>query len=181
MTEVRNTLSPEERVEYDEMFYAATHDDLGKRRKPADVGVELLRLLRDAEQAGRQWATWIIDDATLTGLKKSAMRWAGTKEIIQTPVGERTVTKPAAYGLKRQAANGAIEQLRLGWDEMTSADLRQLMESRSTQIEAERDTIAIAARFVALLERTGVEPVGDALKSLGITMAQFLADGQAAA
>lgn len=180
MTNVRRMLSDEERAEYDALLYDATHHRDGSRRKSAEVGERFRDLLRDARQAGREWAGWVMDDAMLSGLLKAANRWCKERQVIETPIGERLVTKPAAYGIRRKTADGVMEQLTLGWGEMTEADLDQLIAARTTQILAESDTVTVAKKLKALLVSTGKTPVSEALASLGISLESYLATELAA-
>lgn len=175
MTTVRRMLSDEERAEYDALLYDATHHRDGARRKSAEVGDRFRELLHDAAQSGRQWADWVMDDAMIAGLLKAANRWCKERQVIETPIGERLVTKPAAYGIRRKTTDGVMEQLTLGWGEMTEADLDQLIAARTTQILAESDTVTIAKRLKALLVRTGKAPVAEALAALGMDLETFLA------
>lgn len=174
MTNIRRMLDADERAEYDALFYEASYDADGKPRATAEVGDEMLRLLHDAEKAGRKWATWILDDALLAGLRASARKWCSTKEVIQSVIGERIVTKPAAYGIKRRGDGGVQQYLRAGWGDMTEEDLDQLIGARATQIAAEQDTITIARKLKALVRRAGKSPVSAALAELGISLDEYL-------
>lgn len=175
MTEVRRMLSDEERAEYDALLYEATHHSDGKRRKTREIGPRLQTLLNDAEQAGRRWAGWVLDDALLTGLQATARKWSSTREVIETIIGERIVRKPAAYGIRRARSDGGQDFLRAGWGEMTAEDLDQLISSRGAQIAAERDTVTIARKLKKLLTETGKTPVSVALESLGVDLTTYLA------
>lgn len=176
MTDIRRMLDGDERAEYDRLFYDALKRPDGSRRKANEIGPEMHRLLIDARKAGRKWASWVLDDAVIAGLGSMAKRWAATKEVIETVIGERVVTKPAAYGIRRKQSGGGAEQLRLGWADMTEEDLDQLVASRSSQVAAENDTIAFALKCKALIRRTGKSPLSEALAAIGITFDEFLAE-----
>lgn len=180
MTEIRRMLDDEERAEYDALFYAALHDEYGKRRKSRDIAPEMHRLLIDAQKAGRKWASWVLDDAVMAGLGSAARRWASIREVIETVIGERIVRKPAAYGIRRARADGKQEFLRASWGEMTEADLDHLIAARGAQIAAEADTVTIARKLRKLIRDTGKAPVAEALKSIGMSLDEYLATELAA-
>lgn len=177
MTDIRRMLDEEERAEYDQLHYLATHEKNGKRRKSADVGPEMLRLLKDAVQARKAWATWLMDDALIDGLRDRANKWARTKEIIETILGGRVVTKAAAYAIrKRDPESGKSEHQPTFWQDMSADDVRQLIQSRASQVLSERATIALARRVLELIERTESPSLGVALIRANLTWDEFLAD-----
>lgn len=178
--DVRRTLTPEERNEYERLVYDATHNDDGTARASSQIGPELHRLLVDAEQAHREWATWVREDAEISGLREVGKKWMREKEVITTRIGTRTVTKPAAYAIRKQSASGKSAFQPTLWPDMTGVELKQLVASAGVRINAERDTIATARRLLDLIEQTGAEPVSVALERIGMSLEEFLDQENAA-
>lgn len=182
MSDVRRMLSDDERSEYDALFYAATHYKDGKRRKSAEIGREMLRLLRDAEQAERPWANWVMEDALVDGLRSKAIRWCNAKEIVETIIGGRVVKKAAAYGIrKRDAETGRTEWTRPIWPDMGRDELIQVISASVVRSAAEAELAATARRLLKLVDETGAETVADALELKEVTLEEFLREDEGAA
>jgi hypothetical protein len=128
----------------------------------------------DAVQAQREWAQWILDDAVLDGLRARGRKWCKEREVVTATVGVRTVTKPDAMSIRRKNKDGAVEHQPTLWPDMTADDLKQVILSSAKLVVANQDNIAIARRLLNLCEKTGIEPVSEALRSIGMSMDTFL-------
>lgn len=179
--DVRRLLSPEELADYEELMYQATHLEGGARRPSAEIGPEMLRLLDDAIQAQRPWATWVKEGATLSGLRSHGVKWVNARERLTTALnGVREISKAAARGVRRKDAQGRAVHQQTLWEDMFEDDLAQIARRAGGQILAERENIAIARRLSDLIARTGRMPVSEALASIGMSLEEFLGQEDAA-
>lgn len=173
MSEIRRMMSSEERAEYDDLLYDATHYEDGEKRPSKDRGHRLHDLLVDAEKAERPWATWVREAGEVRGLSGLAGEFLKLQEVIQTPIGERVVTKSAVMGVKR-IAKGHVEDQQVLWEEMTRDDLQHVIQLAAKHATAARDRIAIGRMLLGLLDETGMNSVPLALESIGKTFDEFL-------
>lgn len=170
-------MSPEERDEYDALMYEAGRDTSGKPYPSGEIGPRVHTLLTDAEQAGRQWATWVIEDDTITGHLARYKGWSRKREVVQTPVGDRVVRRSAVMSLRRKDSETG-ERL---WQptfylDMSRDDLLAVIADARMRINSERITISTGTALVALLDETSMETVGDALTLKGLTLEEWLAE-----
>lgn len=176
----RNMLSPQERKDYDALVFDATHHPDGSMRKSSEIGVEFRRLLVDAQQAGHEWAAWVLDDALIDGLRARGVKWSRSRDYVETPFGGKFVRKPDRMAVARkEPGTGEQYQQQTAWADMTRGDLHALIDGRLSQINAERATIQIARKLLELLDRVGVDRVAEALDRIGASLEDFLKAGAA--
>lgn len=61
--------SDDDHAEYEALMAEACGDPQGGRKATAETAERIHALLLDAEQAGRRWATQVLDDAVRSGLQ----------------------------------------------------------------------------------------------------------------
>ena len=168
-------LSQEERDEYDSILYDAGYVN-DKPRPSSEIGPAIVRLLDDAERAGRVWARWVLDDYTATGALAKFRKWSKQRDVVTVAGKSYTVTKPAAVGVRKRAEDGTTFYQATLWQDMTRDELEQIIARSAKQIESEGQTIAIAKRLLALLGRVPeATTVGEAMATLGLDTEAYLA------
>lgn len=175
--DAEDILSPAEREEYDGLMYDAGHDEHGNLLPSGEIKERMHGLLLDAVQAGRTWAQFVLDDDAREGHLKRHKRWRDRKEFVSTAFGGGFATKPAAMSIRRvsTADASAVWQPTL-WQDMTRAELLQIVTGSQMRARAEQVTISIARRLIALLDETGAESVSTALEAKGTSIDEFLLD-----
>lgn len=175
-----NILTPEEREAYDQMLYEAGYVD-DKPRPSAEIGPALVALLTQANQAGRAWAQWVLDDFTEYGALAKFRKWSKQRDVVTVAGKSYTVTKPAAMGVRKRAEDGSTYYQATFWEDMTREELEQVIARAAKVIESEARTVALAKRLLALLERVPeATTVSEAAEALGLTTETYLAAVDAA-
>lgn len=90
MNNVRKAMTDEERTEYDQVLKKAVATE-GSTRDQAST---LIALLTDAEQAGRRWATRILDDFRHDGAAKEVRAYLKRKRESLLAASIRSMTDP---------------------------------------------------------------------------------------
>lgn len=171
-------LTPEERVEYDELLFEAGHDADGKPRPSHEIGARVVAMLREAAfQAQRPWAGYVLEDMAAAGALARWKKWNATREVV-TVAGETfTTTKPAAMSVRRRdGESGKTYYQTTLWADMTRAQLAEIVDRTSKSIKTEQLTIATARRLLEVLDRAPTaQTVGEAMAELGTTTETYLA------
>lgn len=173
----RKHLSPEERSEYDELFEEAGFDEYGNPIPAAQIKANVRAALEGAEQAGRAWASLVLDDALEDGLLKAWNSWNSEQRKIRTVHNGVLVPVRAIRGTRRRdAETGAVVYQQSFWREMTWEDVRQQLDDSRKRIDAERITESIANRLLSLLLRCpdSVGPA-DACEGLNVDFEAYIA------
>lgn len=170
-------MTPDERAEYDALMYEAGYDETGKPRPSAEIGTRILALLDDAaDQAHREWAKSVREDLAASGALARWRKWNKTRTTIEVAGQTYVTTKAATIGIRRTDAAGRMFFQASFWDDLTRAELEQVIARSAKQIESEGSTIALARRLVALLDRVPeARTVADAARALGMTTSGYLA------
>lgn len=173
-------LSPEERVEYDELMYEAGFDEFGNLLPSSEIGARAVALLQDAVRAGRTWAGFVLDDALEAGCLSRWQRWKRERNKIRTVFEGRTVPLVAVSGLRRRDVGGEVYHQQSFWPDMSAEELHQIISDSRSRVLAERVRIASALRLLELMEVHGASTVGEALAAEGMSLADFLGAESAA-
>jgi hypothetical protein len=171
-------LSSSERAEYENLLTDAGYDEYGKKRPSGEIAERIHRALKDAEQAGRQWATWALNDDARTGHLKRFTAWESIKRIVHTRDGERIVTRRAIMAL-RQRDPETGEWFWRGEDlaEMIRGELEEVMLYARRRRHSDAVLMATVRRLLDLLEETASDDttkVSAALKKVGKTIDEVL-------
>lgn len=175
-------LSPEEREEYDALLYEAGYDEVGNRLPSRLIGDRMHTLLADAVQAGRVWASYVIDDDARTGHLSRFKKWDKAKHPINVKHGTVIVPRAAVMGVKRRdpATGAVVHQLAL-FAEMSWDELVGVLESTQSRIASARITVGMCTKLLALKLRSPESAgPGDACDRLGVDMEDYLVDDEAA-
>lgn len=178
----RYMLSPEEREEYDALLAEAGFDDNKQVRETAEIGGRMRRLLEDAEQAGKSWARWIIEDDQESGHADRFKKWRKARERVRVydPRSGTLTSRPAAQSVKHRRSDGhEAHQLTL-WREMDWTQLQEMLESSYQRIRSDRINAATAQKLLSLRERApGTSGPLEACELLGLDFDSYLADAEA--
>lgn len=172
------TLSPEERAEYEALLTEAGYDEYGKKRPSGEIAERISHSLKDAEQAGRAWAQWALDDDARAGHLKRFTAWEGVRRIVHTRDGERIVTRRAVMALRRRDAETGEWYWR-GEDlaEMVRGELEEVMLYARRRRHSDAVLMATVGRLLDLLEETASDDstkVSTALGRVGKTIDEVL-------
>ena len=174
-----NRLTPEERQMYEDMLYDAIILPDGSNRPTIEAGQRLFDALDHAADT-YEWAHELIAVAARKSLGTTAKEWAKSQELIDTPFGQRTVTKSARLAVKRRNKDGArVDQLTL-WEAATTADLTALINRNSQMRDGLEVDISIAVKLLQLCQKHGVENVHDALNAEGTDLQSYLGRAETA-
>jgi hypothetical protein len=176
MTE--HILSSEERAEYDVLLYEAGFDEAGKPRPSHEIGQRVLEMLRSAAyQAQRAWAGYVLEDIAEAGALARWRNWSKRREMVIVAGQSYVTTKASAMGVRKQDEDGRTFYQATFWQDMTREELHQIMDRSTKQAESEKQTIALARKLLALLDRAPeAQTVADASKALGVDLAAYLAE-----
>ncbi|WP_433568092.1 hypothetical protein ACQP1O_42830 (plasmid) [Nocardia sp. CA-151230] len=168
-------LTSEERAEYDQIFYDATHDAVGDARPTREFGDRLKAGLDSALAAGRRWPQWLLDDLIETGLKRRGTNWLKQSELVNIADGESVVIKKSArMGVMRPSEEGDRAYQQVLWQDMSNRDLMQIIRAANSRRKADGMNIATARKLLDLCEKHGVDTVTVALKLEGASLEEFL-------
>ena len=175
MSDIRNMLSREERAEYDDLMWNARFHGDGKSRPSHEIAERMHDLLEDAIQAGRQWAQWVMDDDARAGHLRRSKKWDRVRRIILTRHGEKIVKRSAVMAVRRR--NPEIQEtgwFDAEWVDMATDELLQIITGARHRLESAKEAIATARRLLRLIDETGAETVGEALKQRGMSIDEYL-------
>lgn len=166
-------LSSEERAEFDAAMKASWS---GTRNVAIAVG-EMRRLMADAEQAHREWAGHILDEALDRGLAEMAKRW----RVAHAPgIPTRKGVVAGVVGTKIRTESGEHwGQLELELPTRSQLDTVRSVRLRNRQA-AERDLVALDRLDKLFVRNPTALTVGDALAAEGTTLDALLAGSRAA-
>lgn len=174
-------LTPEERAEYHALMERACIDPgTGRPRPTRELGEAVMADLRSAEQAGRSWATMMLDSAAEAGLATRAKRWLKTKFVVPVTEGDVIATRAAIYSVRKQGGSGETFHQPTLMRDLSRGELSELMEMDRAQIASARLNLRTHQRLLDLLDAwPTADTVGEALDLAGLTLDGYL--GQAAA
>lgn len=140
-------------------------------RSTGERAAHLQRLLADAEQAGRPWATAALDDAQLAGLAKTVKAHMKASSVVTIKKAERS----GVIGVRRNV-NGTEQwhQVPLGdvtWDELESSTRLAKSNAKALSI-----TVRIQQKLLKLREdHPTTRTIGEALAAVGQSLDEYLA------
>jgi hypothetical protein len=173
--DIRN-LSHEERPEHEELMISAGYDPNTGRSFPAHVIKQrLVRLLADAEQAGRAWVPHLRRDATAHGLYLHWKSWDDADKQLKVMHNGVIVPARSQRGVRRRTKTGELIHQRAFWREMTWAEVNQQIDDAESRIAAEGVTKSIGLRLLKLrLDCPKSKGPGDACKKTGRDFNEYL-------
>lgn len=169
-------LSPEERPEHDLLMQEAGFDpEYGSPFVAHVIKDRVVKMLRDAEQAGHHWAGYILGDALANGAYEHWKNWNNADKKIRVFHNGSLVPARAMRGVRRRNDAGLIEHQQSFWPEMTWAEVQQQIDGAEQRIAAEEVTKSIGFKLLRLLiqapDSTGP---GDACKAIGEDFETYL-------
>lgn len=171
----RESLSPEERAEYDELVVDAGYNDDGEPWPSHEIADRLVAMLTDADQAGRAWARYMLDDAAAAGCLARWKRWHKAQRQIRILRNGVIVQKAAVTSLRRKSpSDGATHYQLTLWEEMTTAELKEVASAALSRADSEAATVDTAKKLMQLLTATGTSTVREALGVKSVTLEQYL-------
>ncbi len=177
-------LSPQERREYEELLTAAGYDEHNRKRPSGAIADRMHELLLDAQQAGRKWATWAIEDDARAGHLKRFTAWEATQRVVHTLDGDRIVTRRAVMALRVKDSETG-EWIWRGEDlaQMVRPELEEVMLYAKRRRHSDAILQATVSRLLRLLDETGADDavkVTAALEQVGMTIDEVLTMPRAA-
>jgi len=174
-------ISNEDRAEYESLMQQAWGDN-GHTVVTAEAASHMRRLLVEAEQAGRPWASVILDAALASGLQSIGKKWLKNRSLVPVAydgslLGSTTTRVGVTH---RDAAGSAINEQRLfqflTWDQLISKQDRVRAQIRAIGISHTAIT-----KLLLLRERfpDSAGP-GEALELAGLSVKDYLAADEAA-
>jgi len=153
---------------------ADSHDTATCARRMRD-------LLLDAEQAGRPWATTILDRSVILGCESIGKRWAKKHNRVMVPAGSALASVARRVGTRRGSPGGPV-----GWQQclietLTWAEIRRAIADIEQQVGTLLVNKEAKARLLALhkLHPTSTCPA-DAAALEGTTVESVMAGEWAA-
>lgn len=145
---------------------------------PAVVAGRALHLLRDAEQAQRQWATEMLDAAVRSGLREQAKTWRKRRlaPIVVSSKGKVVGEMQSAYSVPERRLDGkpvfALKRI----VDMTWVQVESLLADTHQRIAAAQLTQRQLRKLLALRDlRPSSSGPADAANSANISLDQVLA------
>lgn len=171
-------LSPAEREEYNTLLSEAGYYEDGKKRPSGEIAERVHAALRDAEQAGRRWATWALEEDARSGHLKRFTAWEAIRRVIHTRDGDRIVTRRAIMALRhRDPETGEWYWRGEDLAEMTRSQVEEVMLYAKKRRRSDAVILATGARLLDLLDETNSDSqtkVKEALAKAGKTMDEVL-------
>lgn len=173
-------LSPEERVEVEELVVAAfTDSETGETRPTRSAKAEFVASVESARQAGRVWAEALTEEWMANGAGNFAANlWKRRDAFTATARGVQR-TRALHRGKKIRTADGTrldVQESLLSW---SVEDLKNGILEAARSVEDLRINLETYAKLLRLCDRTGIEPVEEALASIGMSLDEYLADDEA--
>lgn len=175
-------MTPEERTEYDDLMLIAGTDEHGDPLPSREIGPSVLDALNSAaDQAHRAWAADVLADIFAAGCLARWKNWNRGRAVITVAGESYTTTKAAAMSVLKKGPTGdQYFQLTL-WEDMTPAQLRQILLAAAKRTESEKTTIATARRLLALCDQVPAAlTVREAAAALDVDIEEYLGKSEAA-
>lgn len=175
-------MSPEDRAEFDDLMLEAGTDAAGDVLPSREIGARVLAALNTAaDQAHREWAAQILADIFTAGCLKRWKDWNRGRAVI-TVAGESYVTtKAAAMSVLKKGDDGQKFFQLTFWEDMTRAQLAQILGTAAKRADAEKTTMATARRLMALFDGApSAQTVREAAAARGVEIDEYLGTAEAA-
>ena len=170
-------LSGDEVAELDDAVREAYQPTPGVQRTHAEAAADFLgRILPDAEQAHRRWASAVRAEATERGLRSLLQdRWkARGGKFTATVAGRQKVRDRVRGKVVVDEATGVRSWTQMQLDLDGASDLRDKIADAVRNIDENRANISIFRRLLDLVEATQADSVGAALAARGTSLDEYL-------
>lgn len=141
---------PDERVELDALITEA----FGNGGTTAEKGARFERLLFDAEQAQRMWASRVLDECRRQGLIAYGRREFQRLNTVPVSYNGKVLSMPLAMSRRQRTETGeVVQELRLiefwTWDEVIAKarDIGKVIEGYSATLEGLMRLLALRELF----------------------------------
>lgn len=126
---IRNMLSTDERRKYDELIYAASFDETGRRYPSHEIGERMHGLLLDAVQAQERWASWVMAEDARCGHIRRFKAWDRIRHPVRTMDGGRIIRLSGVQALRRRnSPDEAMFWQDTEYGDMTAEDLDAIID-----------------------------------------------------
>ncbi|MCA1570811.1 MAG: hypothetical protein LC798_10940 [Chloroflexi bacterium] len=168
--------SPEEKAEFSELCDKAwvAADSTGERVAEFD------RLLRDAEQAHRFYASDVAREARRLGLAVILKNWHKAHRRMAFAHNGQMLDRPRIVGTKITDEAGQMYDVQTLFDYLTWDQIEDKIVAYSRNVKTYRDNIALARKVLALrdLAPSAATPA-EAASALGISLDDYLTENVA--
>jgi len=161
-------LTPEERELYNDTMFDAVMRSDGTSYPTQEVGQRLYDAMINLAAHGHAWADDFIAGCAISAAGKRAKEWAKQQALIETPDGDKLVSKSGYVAAKRRDRSGAknVDQMIL-WESATLGDIEHVIRRDAQMINGLKIEMSTARFLRDLMIRTGTTVVSDGLASEG--------------
>jgi hypothetical protein len=161
-------LTPEDRELYDDTMFDAVMDADGTARPTQEIGRRLYDAMINLSGRGYEWAEEFISSCAISEAAKRAKTWAKDQRVIETPDGDKLVSRSGYVAAKRRDRTGAknVDQLVL-WETATLPDIEQVIRRDAQMINGLKIEMSTARFLRDLMIRTRTTVVSDGLAAEG--------------
>lgn len=161
-------LSPEDRELYDDTMHDAVMRPDGTTYATQEVGRRLYEAMQNLSARGYDWAEDFIAMCAIANAGARGKKWAKEQKLIETPDGDRLVSKSGYVAVKRRDRSGArnVDQLTL-WESATIEEIELVIRRDSQMINGLKIEISTAKFLRDLMIRTSTSVVSDGLAAEG--------------
>lgn len=167
-------ITEDEREDYLSLVDEACGDD--PRPNTTEAAPRLRDLLLAAEQAGRPWASLVLDDAQLAGLVTQCRDRLQRRERAIVAFDGEMISKPARRSVRARRDTGETFSQQTLFRDATRQEISEMLEREQRQVRASQVTITLLRKLLELLDAVaGANTPGDAAKKLGVSVEEWLA------
>lgn len=169
-------LTEEEREEYEQLLKECCGDPGNGGKRISVIAARLQDGLRDAEQAGRAWATHILEEDQLAGHANRIKLWLKKESVVLVSHNGEIVGKATRVGRKSRNAEGEQVWTQTLFRDMSWDEVEQWLDGIRRQLTALGANVSMGNRLFEL--RSAVPDSfgpADAAASLGTTVDEWLA------
>lgn len=172
---MKRYMSDDERAEFEALLRETIGDPNNGGKFIGERAVALRDGLLDAEQAGRKWATMVLDDALIDGLSKLAKGWLKRLSVVLVAFDGTVVGKATRVGRKVKRNDGTEAWQQALIHDMTWAEVAAWIDNLAAQQRALGATRQMGYRILELQEAVpdSLGPA-DAARRLGTTVEAWI-------
>lgn len=139
-------------------------------------GDHFLRLVLDADQAGRVWAADLLRQFHEQGAQRELKSWGKANEpVVALAYDGRILSTTRLIGVRRRAEDGSSVSAQTLFDLLTWEEIETKIGEYLRQVSAYRDLIAIGTRLLELRDLApGASTPAEAADKLGTTVDAWL-------
>lgn len=171
------SMTADERAEYHTLMASACFE--GTRALTGhERGDAILSALSAADAAGKRWASWVLTEATTSGLATRGGRWLKTRETIKVPDLDDvvTVTRAAIYSVRAVDAERRVRFQPTLLADLTRDELAALIQMDREQLKSAQLNLRTHVQLQALMDaHPTCATVGAACHASGTTLGAYLA------